>query len=63
MVENFFPFPTPLILYSFNPSIPFLQSYSRESIVYSNRMKTTEIGSTRWLNRKSGRQESKDRII
>ncbi|EJZ41172.1 hypothetical protein LEP1GSC178_1860 [Leptospira licerasiae str. MMD4847] len=63
MVEKFFPFPTPLIPYSFNPSIPFLQSYSRESIVYSNRIETTEIGSTRLLIRKSGRQESKDRFI
>ncbi|TGK06104.1 hypothetical protein EHO58_08830 [Leptospira selangorensis] len=63
MVENFFPGPTPLILYSFNPSIPFLQSYSSESIVYSNRMETTEIGSTITLNTKSGRQESKDRFI
>ncbi|TGK42482.1 hypothetical protein EHO65_05560 [Leptospira andrefontaineae] len=63
MVEKFFPVPTPVILYSFNPSIPFLQSYSRESIVYSNRIETTEIGSTRLLNTKSGRQESQDRFI
>ncbi|TGL28399.1 hypothetical protein EHQ52_19225 [Leptospira koniambonensis] len=63
MVENFFPVPTPLILYSFTPSIPFLQSYSKGSIVYSNRMETTEIGSTSLLNTKSGRQESKDKFI
>ncbi|EMJ97352.1 putative lipoprotein [Leptospira sp. B5-022] len=63
MVEKFFPVPTPLISYSCNPSIPFLQSYSRESIVYSDRTETTEIGSTPLLKRKSGRQEKKDRFI
>ncbi|TGL64717.1 hypothetical protein EHQ64_01725 [Leptospira sarikeiensis] len=63
MSRKFFSLSIPLILYSFNPSIPFLQSYSKQSIVYSSRTKTTEIGSTCLLKRKSGRQKRKDRFI